>query len=112
MPRDGGTSRRQRSGDRPKRAPGAGGDPFSTGSPRAPARTPHRPRAGEPHRPGDPASPVGVGNQALDELAPVPDRPRLYPPGSKYYRLPITFEVEILDPGAMHRRVAAKEAAS
>ena len=33
----------------------------------------------------------------------MPDRPRLYPVGSRYYRVTITFEVEILDPGAVVR---------
>jgi hypothetical protein len=33
----------------------------------------------------------------LDELAPMPPAPTLYPAGSKYYRVPVTFEVEILD---------------
>jgi type IV pilus assembly protein PilM len=110
----GGVGRRQRSSDQPKRAPGAGADPFGRGAPQAPSgpprRTPpQRPGAGD--RPGGPAGPRGVSHQALDALAPVRDRPRLYPPGSQYYRLPITFEVEILDPGAVARGIA-EEAAS
>ena len=36
----------------------------------------------------------------LDELAPVPPRPKLYKSGSEYYLVPITFEVEILEPTA------------
>ncbi len=70
---------------------------------------PATPSRGIPHRPGrggDPPSPGRVTDQALDELAPVPDRPRLYPVGSRYYRVPITFEVEILDPGAVVRGIA------
>ena len=34
---------------------------------------------------------------ALDELAPMPTRPSLYPTGTTYYQLPITFTIEIID---------------
>ena len=37
----------------------------------------------------------GLGN--LNELAPTPERPLLYENEERYYRLPITFEIEILD---------------
>ena len=30
-------------------------------------------------------------------MGPIPARPSLYPPNSTYYRVPITFEVELLD---------------
>ncbi len=86
-----------------------GGDPFGTGTQHTPSAPARRPGASEPKRRGGPAGPGGAGNQALDELAPVPDRPRLYPVGSRYYRVRITFEVEILDPVA---RGMAQEAAS
>ncbi len=33
----------------------------------------------------------------LDSLGPMPTRPSLYPPGTEYYRVPITFEVELID---------------
>ncbi len=33
----------------------------------------------------------------IDEIAPVPGRPSVYPAGSQYYLVPITFEVELLD---------------
>jgi type IV pilus assembly protein PilM len=36
----------------------------------------------------------------LNELAPVPARPKLYPPSSTYYRVPITFEIELIDTNA------------
>ena len=36
----------------------------------------------------------------LNEVAPVPARPKLYPPSSIYYRVPITFEIELIDSGA------------
>ena len=100
--RGGGAQRRHRS-DKPKRAPGAG--PMGTGAPGGPA-TPSRGIPPRPGRRGDPLGPGRVTDQALDELAPVPDRPRLYPVGSRYYRVRITFEVEILDPGAVARGMA------
>jgi hypothetical protein len=40
----------------------------------------------------------GQRNADLDALAPLPDKPSLFPPNSIYYRVPITFKVEILDP--------------
>ena len=33
----------------------------------------------------------------LDELAPLPMRPSLYPPSSRFYRVPITFTIELKD---------------
>ncbi len=61
-----------------------------------------------------PSDPMGAGQRRrtsgqqgpdpeqgkLDELAPVPPRPKLYEGGSEYYLVPITFEVEILEPTA------------
>ena len=55
------------------------------------------------------SGPRGVGTQSgrstqrgsrpggLDSLGPMPTRPSLYPAGSEYYRVPITFEVELID---------------
>lgn len=37
-------------------------------------------------------------NVALDTDAPMPERPDAYPPGAKFYRIPITFEIELIDP--------------
>ena len=31
----------------------------------------------------------------LNEIAPAPAKPRLYKPGQRYYRVPVTFEVEL-----------------
>jgi hypothetical protein len=45
----------------------------------------------------------------LDAMAPVPDRPSIYPAGVEFYRVPITFEIELLDSAAM--RKAAETAA-
>jgi hypothetical protein len=33
----------------------------------------------------------------LEDLAPIPDRPLLFPPDSKYYLVPITFEIVLRD---------------
>jgi len=41
---------------------------------------------------------VGFPDFNLDEVAPVPDAPRYYPSGAKFFRVPITFVVEILTP--------------
>jgi len=38
-------------------------------------------------------------NLSLDADAPMPTRPAAHPPGSKFYRIPITFEIELIDPG-------------
>jgi hypothetical protein len=35
---------------------------------------------------------------AIDELAPLPVRPSLYPPNASFYRVPITFTIELKDP--------------
>jgi type IV pilus assembly protein PilM len=36
----------------------------------------------------------------LDKIAPVPDKPMLYKPGSTFYKIPISFEIELIDPHA------------
>jgi hypothetical protein len=36
----------------------------------------------------------------LDSDAPLPARPAIYSPGTSYYRIPITFEVELIEVGA------------
>jgi hypothetical protein len=33
-------------------------------------------------------------------LAPLPEAGSPYPPGTTYYRVPITFEIEIVNPGS------------
>lgn len=54
----------------------------------------------------DPGSPLGPGrgqeaqDRDLSEMAPVPEAPTFYPAKSRFYRVPITFEVEIIDPSA------------
>lgn len=52
---------------------------------------------------GDAGDRGGFGEQSdeakdLNEWAPVPGRPALYPPNSRYYRIPITFELELIAP--------------
>ena len=102
----GGPGRRKKSGPR-RAAPGSGIGGMSSG-----------PGAGSTagQRPGTPRSAGGYGGSTrqrsvggpaagaehadLDKLGPVPDRPSVYPPGSEYYLVPITFEVELLDRAA------------
>jgi type IV pilus assembly protein PilM len=36
----------------------------------------------------------------LEELAPLKDRPTLYPAGTTFYEVPITFTIEVFEPGA------------
>ena len=38
----------------------------------------------------------GNGHGKLDSIAPLPDRPLVYPVDSHVYRIPITFEIELL----------------
>jgi hypothetical protein len=40
------------------------------------------------------------GISDLNKDAPVPHGPSLYPDNAKYYRVPITFEIELIDPSA------------
>ncbi|MCH8342696.1 MAG: type IV pilus assembly protein PilM [Planctomycetes bacterium] len=77
-----------------------GGQPPASGGPRRPSPPGSR-------RPAGKASGRGEHN-VLDAMGPVPNRPTLYPPNSKYYLVPITFEVELLDvPSALPADTAA-----
>jgi type IV pilus assembly protein PilM len=59
---------------------------------------------------GLPVAPVGASpfpgggdspeTKNLNDMAPPPLKPRLYTTGAQYYRVPVTFEVEIIDPSA------------
>ena len=80
---------------------GRGGD-SSTAGPASPSA---------PRSPGSSNQPSGSPNWNLDpnaanaakdlnEMAPVPTRPQLLPPNSKFYRVPITFTIELLDSGS------------
>ena len=42
----------------------------------------------------------GTTHASLDSMGPVPDEPSVYPVGSEYYLVPITFEIELLDRAA------------
>ncbi len=81
-------------------AGGAGGGP-----PLAPPSGTKPPSGfGGPHPPGSSGS-EGENNPNVDlgdvnEAAPIPAKPRIYPVGSKFYRVPITFEIELLNTGA------------
>ncbi|MHC4773717.1 MAG: type IV pilus assembly protein PilM [Planctomycetota bacterium] len=112
------TGRRKR--DKGKRdAPGKGGSGFGIGGGggQAPPRTGDRDVPRLPDRGGFPSRGSRSGRSGarsgehgdLEALGPVPDRPSLYPPDSKYYVVPITFEVELVDeraPAAAARTVA------
>lgn len=68
---------------------GAGTQGSSTSTPSIPT-TPDRPRDGVPAE--------GERSHAdIDSLAPIPSMPQLFRAGARYYRIPITFEIEILD---------------
>ncbi|MFQ5845550.1 MAG: hypothetical protein ACE5JG_11250 [Planctomycetota bacterium] len=40
----------------------------------------------------------------------MPSRPAIYPPGSRFYVVPVTFEVELLDRAAMEQIAGQAEA--
>ncbi len=94
--------RRERSGQR-QAPPGAGLGGVGTGfgsPPPAPSNPPGGMGAGDLGRrtgqtPGD-----GRSNDRrsadLDKLAPLPDRPSLYPADSTYFLVPVTFEIELI----------------
>jgi len=83
---------------------GAGGNASSTGPvPGARPTLPNLPSIGGSGMPG--ASSPDMGN--LNEMAPAPAKPRLYPDGSQYFIVPITFEVELIDPGKKPAQPAA-----
>ncbi len=51
----------------------------------------------------------GTKAQRLIDIAseaPLPKRPQVYPPGSQFFRIPITFEIEILDEPAQPEQAA------
>jgi hypothetical protein len=57
-----------------------------------------------PTRPGS-TTPSGIGGEGgsnpladLNAAAPIPPRPRLFPANSKYFTVPIVFEVELIAP--------------
>ena len=108
----GAPGRRDKRGKRS--APGKGGSSgFGVpGGTTAPGRSPNRPpvpgRIGssrQPPRGG--RSTGGTTHVSLDSMGPVPDEPSVYPAGSEYYLVPITFEVELLDRAAQRKAEAS-----
>jgi type IV pilus assembly protein PilM len=101
MDTSGGVSKRRPSGE--KRAPPgppAGGGGVGGAEDTAP------PPVGAGRQPGVGAGqgrPAGTGDapavdyRNLDAIAPLPKRPEVCPPGTYVYRVPITFEVELID---------------
>ncbi len=94
-----GMGRREKQGKRD--APGKGGvGSFDSGSSSRPINpVGSKPTGGiGPRIPRSPDSGETVeALKDIDEIAPVPSRPSVYPAGSQYYLVPITFEVELLD---------------
>jgi len=110
----GAIGRRNKSGGR-RSAPGKGSGGFDApgGGTSAPARGPQRPgvpggfpQGRQPPRGGRTQS-GGTTHASLDSMGPVPDEPSVYPIGSEYYLVPITFEVELLDRAAQRKAEAA-----
>ena len=101
----GGGAAGRRNKDRGKRdAPGRGSGGFGVGSgDPAPSRSPRPPIPGgfpQGRQTRGVRQPGGTTHASLDSMGPVPDEPSVYPVGSEYYLVPITFEVELLDRAA------------
>ena len=100
-----GSSGRQRDPNRQqRRPPGPGGDSTGGNNPAPGLGRPTgsgRQLGGErPARGGN--NPAGGDNESVDlnALAPLPPAPSMYPPGTSVYSIPITFTVEMIEPGA------------
>ncbi|MCH2149696.1 MAG: hypothetical protein MK095_09705, partial [Phycisphaerales bacterium] len=46
-------------------------------------------------------------SESLDTMAPLPVPPALYPPNTTRYDVPLTFEIELLDPKAAPKTAAS-----
>jgi type IV pilus assembly protein PilM len=86
-------------GTSPTPPPRAGGTPPAFGS------TP--PGMGAPELPGGPD-----GQFDLNSMAPIPPMPRIYPVGTTYYRVPVTFEIELLNVGSASTPTPSQDSAS
>ncbi len=75
--------------------------PSQTTPSATPSATPSMPGVGPP-MPVMPTTPGEDPNliKDLNATAPAPVKPRLYRVGAQYYRVPVTFEVELIDPSA------------
>jgi type IV pilus assembly protein PilM len=85
-------------------APSVYGD---KGTQTAPPTPPGSKPPGPPRPPGGPPNLGGRGGAGdaasgpdfnVEKDAPIPSRPQIYPPKSTFYTVPITFELEIIDP--------------
>ena len=101
----GGTEIGRRQKSKGKRdAPGKGASGSGFGAPGQAPRVGDRPAQRMPpgrspfgDRRSGTRSRSGTGEHAdLDDLGPVPGRPSLFPAGSQYFVVPITFEIELL----------------
>jgi type IV pilus assembly protein PilM len=108
----GGLGRRNKRGKRS--APGKGGSGGfgqtgggtstpGAGQQRAPARGSYGGPSGQRSTGGRTG---GTTHASLDSMGPVPDEPSVYPAGSEYYLVLITFEVELLDRAAQREAEA------
>ncbi len=91
----------------PGMGPGGGGG--GTGKPTSPSSpTGTGSGFGKPERPGSgsPGSPIEPEIVDVNAVAPLPSKPKFYPTDSRYYRVPITFEIELIDPSAAARSVS------
>ena len=80
-----------------RRVPGPGGGGLMGSGGDGQATAPRQPSFGPGRRAADAPRTGGAAHGSLDGLGPLPDRPSLYSPGTHYYRVPITFTVELLD---------------
>jgi type IV pilus assembly protein PilM len=89
--------------DRPtgtRRPPGPGGSGAVGGSSQSPGGgflpRGERPGGSKPSSRGTGAT-GGTGHKSLDALGPLPTRPSIYPAGAKVSRVPVTFQIELID---------------
>lgn len=105
---------RRRTGGPKIEAPGSGGTGLSgAGESGSPAPSPMGGRS-QPSMPRGGTNPYGSLNPQesqelgdLNKVAPVPARPSVYPPGATVYFVPITFEVELIEPNAAPAEASA-----
>ncbi len=103
----GGSELGKRERKAPREAPGKGaGSGFggTGGQGQAPAGTSPKPTGMGPMAPSAGRAPSGGapsrGAGDLTATGAMPSRPSVYPPGTVFYRVPITFEVELIDTAA------------
>jgi hypothetical protein len=72
----------------------SGGGPSAGGGPTLPGR--RGPGGGFTGGGSQPERPDPIDTSKLDEMAPLPDAPSLFPSGSDYVIFPVTFELEII----------------